>query len=63
MSAGATDSKYPILGDLQIPEDILANWQITADLLAARAGVTRHIAAGHKSVPKLPESARVAIDS
>ena len=33
MSARATDSKYPILDDLQIPEDILANSQITADLL------------------------------
>jgi PAS domain S-box-containing protein len=32
-------SKYPVLDDLQVPEDVLANWQITADLLAEIAGI------------------------
>lgn len=32
-------SKYPILDDISVPEDVLENWQITADLLAEIAEV------------------------
>lgn len=39
MSDAAKPPKYPILDDIEVPEDVMANWQTTADLLAEMAGV------------------------
>ncbi len=32
-------AKYPVLDQLEVPERVLANWQITADLLAQIVGI------------------------
>lgn len=34
MSVGSKPPKYPILDDIEVPANVLANWQVTADLLA-----------------------------
>jgi PAS domain S-box-containing protein len=35
----STAPKYPILDEIEVPEPVIANWQITVDLLAEIAGV------------------------
>ncbi|MBM3350768.1 MAG: PAS domain S-box protein [Betaproteobacteria bacterium] len=35
----AISPKYPVLDDIEIPEDILSSWQVTVDLLAEVAGI------------------------
>lgn len=39
MLAESKVSKYPILDEIEIPENVLENWQITADLLAEIAEI------------------------
>jgi PAS domain S-box-containing protein len=38
MTDEAKAPKYPILDDIEVPENVMANWQITADLLTEIAG-------------------------
>ena len=34
ISAESEAPKYPILAKIEVPENVLANWQVTANLLA-----------------------------
>ena len=39
MSAEAEAPKYPILDEIEVPVNVLTNWQVTIDLLAEIAGI------------------------
>ena len=40
MSGESKPPKYPILDEIEVPEDVLKNWQTTVDLLAEIAGTS-----------------------
>lgn len=39
MPVNSEESKYPLLDDIEVPNDVIENWQITADLLADISGI------------------------
>ncbi|MEI6395773.1 MAG: GAF domain-containing protein, partial [Verrucomicrobiota bacterium] len=39
MSAESNEPKYPVLDDIDVPEKVIENWQVTIDMLAEIAGV------------------------